>query len=436
LATVSGPAAAAGANVTFSFAQGLTPNTDYIVTLIARDATGNCQQQFTTVGVHTADNIPPVTLALDVTNVTGTSAELHLQLDEPGTALFVVDAASSSGGLCPSADEMFGTMAAQPAPQAAAAGAATAGSLLVPQRAPAVAVQPLPGLTSETAYFACVVAQDATQLRNRQSTVQRVDFTTLDITPPTVTVTLAGAADGDVACSHDPPYLCSLTWKAALSEAGAAHWVLLHNNSSAPLAALPTAVALLSQSPAQLFPSPQATAVMAQGNLSFPPSPSAAVQLTGLPSKASYLLVVAPRDNAVPTPNVPAAATVVAVTAPDVQPPTFLQYGLSGANDAALIFTVALDEAGITAYVLLPSPSVTPRATDVFGGQASNGTALVSTGNFSCSTANTSTSFTVGGLKAGVLYDLHMAAVDTANNRQPNVTTIRWVSLVSKFRCK
>ncbi|KAI8463288.1 MAG: hypothetical protein J3K34DRAFT_496093 [Monoraphidium minutum] len=383
---------------TFNFTKGVAPNTDYVVLFIAVDAYGNCQRAFTQHALHTADNVPPITLGLGVANVTGATAQLQLQLDEPGTAFYAVYAATAADPpACPSAEYLF-------AITAAAAPHADAGSFPITSRAPAVAEHLVSGLESETAYVTCVVAQDSTQQHNRQTAVRRVAFTTLDVTPPALNVSLvAASAGGDISCSPAPPYLCNATWQARLSEPGRARWVLLRtNDSTTPLAGLPSPAELWSLPLAQAL-GPLAASVVdgaSAAPLVFPPSPAAHVNHTGLACDAAYALLLAPHDNALPAPNMPAALTVLRLVAPDVQPPGFLGYRLSGATDAALAFSATLDEASTVAYVLKPCPSDAPSVDEAFS---------------------------VEGLQPGQRYDLHMAAVDYAGNRQPNTTTVSCV---------
>ena len=421
LAHVMLPAAAARAGVTFTFAQGLQPNSDYVVALIARDTFGNCQASFQQVALHTADNIPPTTLSLVVANVSGTTADLHLQLDEPGTAFFVVIPAT--GGDCPAASDIFATGAS------GTTGNNAAGAFRVPSRAPTVAVASLKGLQSETTYAACVVAQDATQLRNNQSAPVRAVFRTLDVTPPDLAINLAAGLDGDVTCLRTAPYLCNTNWTATLSEPGSARWVLLHNTS-----ALPAPDALLSQPLTAMFPG---ATVVAEGNLTFPPSPSAVVSLSAVPSKAAYVLVAAAHDDASPLANVAPVLLVLPVRAPDVEPPNFVNYGLVVGLDTTLNFTVSLDEGGTIAYVLVPSPSTPPRAAGVFlGTHASGASPAAGAGNVSCTCSpNCSAVFSVSGLQPGQRFDLHMAAMDLAHNVQPLVATLRCGNPLWGFRC-
>jgi chitodextrinase len=414
LLEISAPVAAGGAGVVLSFAAGLTPNTDYTVTLIARDTAGNCQRAFTRVPVHTADNAPPVTLALRAANVTGSTAQLRIALDEPGIAFYSVARAAAAGdSACPPAAELF----------ALGAGGGPGGrnsSVVVPARSPVEAVVQLRGLASETTYAACVVAYDATSQHNRQTTRQRVAFTTLDVTPPTPTLAVAPAGDGgDVACSRVPPYLCNLTWSAALSEPGAARWALARNGSWA--LPLPAAVLMADVAADSLFPN---GAVVAEGSLNFPPSPSGPINLTGLDSGIGYVLVLAARDAATPTPNIAPALVLRAIIAPDVTPPVFLEARTDAATDTSLDLAVRLDEDGTTFFVLVPHPSDVPTVAEVLQGVAAGGAAAAAT-NSTTSAANATAALRAAGLQPGQLFDAHLAAVDAAGNRQLNVTTLR-----------
>jgi hypothetical protein len=65
------------------------------------------QVAFTDLLVHTLDNVPPDTLSLDVANITGSSGQLQLTLNEPSTTYFVVLPHGPSGpGECPAADQV------------------------------------------------------------------------------------------------------------------------------------------------------------------------------------------------------------------------------------------------------------------------------------------------------------------------------------------
>lgn len=58
------------------------------------------------------------------------------------------------------------------------------------------------GLRSQTTYRACVVAADETRLHNKQPAVSYKDFTTLDITPPTLVASPVPGQDGNFTCSR------------------------------------------------------------------------------------------------------------------------------------------------------------------------------------------------------------------------------------------
>lgn len=182
---------------------GLTANTDYLLWLIATDTPGNCQPRFTAVPVHTLDNLPPNTLGFDVVQVGGTTAALQIVLDEPATAFYAV---MPAGTECPAPAELFlASEVAKPL------GAVTAGNASVPQ-AGVAAVANVSGLSSETQYTACVIAADVTKLQNRQTSAAHKDFRTLDITPPSVSLTVAPGTDGNFTCSR-----CVLTWAVRLT---------------------------------------------------------------------------------------------------------------------------------------------------------------------------------------------------------------------------
>jgi hypothetical protein len=391
------------------------------VRLIARDAAGNCQAGFTEVLVHTADNVPPVTLGLHTANVGGTTADLAVQLDETGIAYYTVfPSAGTAAAPCPSAADVFAGVA--PPGGGINGHNALVGRIAVPTRAPDVAFARLEGLTSETAYTVCVVAEDATQRHNRQTTTRFVNFITLDVTPPNVTVAFEAGTDGDLACSRAPPYTCTAAWVASLSEPGLARWALVINNTGAPLPVpLPTPAALFEATNASaLFPG----VVVAEGSLAFPPSPSELVTLSGLPSKTAYALLLAPRDAAAPATNMPAALRVHPLIAPDVTPPVFLDAALATADDDSLQLELRLDEHAATHYVLTVSPSSVPSIPEMQAGVAAGGAHPLAIGNVS-SLANITTQLAISGLNAGVVHDLYLWAVDAAGNQQPGVTALK-----------
>ena len=413
LSAVSVDIAAANSAGALSF-DGLQPNTDYVVLLIARDKWGNCQAAYTSISVHTADNIPPVTLLLRADNVTGTSADLLVSLDEPGTAYFaIVDAAARADTPCPSVSDIFAGNSA--------AGVIT-GNLSIPERSPAFAVATLRDLRSQTAFVACVVAQDATQLHNRQSSALETSFTTLDITPPTVNISLLPGSDGDVSCYHAAPYTCNASWTITISEPGAARWALVHSSGLPAVAPRPS-VMLAAPSPDVALGN--GSSLLAAGDITFTAANSAAViAATRLPNKANFTLLVAARDSAQPAPNVPLAVAGDNITAPDVQPPAFLNASLALAADTALTFALLLDVDAVTHYVLMPSPSVAPSRAEVLAGVGNNHSVAIAAGNISCG-AQEGSSLVVSGLIPGQPYDLHMIAVDTAGNSQTSVTSLK-----------
>lgn len=187
--TFAMPVAQANSNISWS---GLTANTDYILRLIAIDAPGNCQHAFTDLPVHTLDNIPPNTLAFEVVAIGGTTAGLQVTLDEPGTVFYAV---VPKGAECPGPAALFAAATAAPP------GAAAAGSVAVP-RGTAPVIANVTRLTSETDYTACIIAADITKLQNKQAAGLSRNFRTLDVTPPTVAVSITAGTDGNFTCDR------------------------------------------------------------------------------------------------------------------------------------------------------------------------------------------------------------------------------------------
>lgn len=74
------------------------------------------------------------------------------------------------------------------------------GSVDIPTTAPAVLH--LQNLKSQTEYRICSIAYDATQVHNKQALGQERLFTTLDITPPTLSIAVLPGADGGVTCER------------------------------------------------------------------------------------------------------------------------------------------------------------------------------------------------------------------------------------------
>eukprot|EP00775_Hariotina_reticulata_P010661 gene10661-10820_t len=403
-------------NVVLSFA-GLTANMDYQLRLIAVDASGNCQTQFTVETIHTLDNVPPVTMALDVANVKGTTADLRIMLDEPGYVMYVVLQQTAAGASCPSADEMYaGTISLK----VASAVSSSIGNISIPM-ANNTAVQNMVNLTSQTSYRACVIAADATRLHNKQDIVDYVDFTTLDITSPKLTLNALPGMDGNFTCTRTN-FLCSLSFNLTLNEPGNVAWAILAGPGATNLSApsLPSPQQMLTSSNlSTLLPLMPA----ASGALAIPSKAPVTVVVEELPSQTSYSLLVGAKDDA-PTPNYQAAVQQLLLVAPDVRAPTFTNVSLAGLNDTSVTVNVTVDENSVVYYIVAAHPSKAPTPAQVVSGQAAVGAAPVVGGNVSAAAASI-VPLQPTGLLAGTLYDIYLVAVDNpAGNRQPTVTNI------------
>lgn len=74
---------------------------------MCRDVAGNCQAAFTVVPVQTKDVVPPVlspSVSVPPKPEGGNSAVLHVQLDEPGTAYWLL--MEANGPTYPTAEQV------------------------------------------------------------------------------------------------------------------------------------------------------------------------------------------------------------------------------------------------------------------------------------------------------------------------------------------
>ncbi len=110
--SISYPNATTPLPLTFT---GLASNTDYTLWLLAEDVSANCQARVTSLAVRTDDNTPPVTVAADITAVTGTTATAALALDEPGVMYYMVMEARDAAPSCPAAGVVSRTLSTRSA---------------------------------------------------------------------------------------------------------------------------------------------------------------------------------------------------------------------------------------------------------------------------------------------------------------------------------
>ena len=338
----------------------------------------------------------------------GRSADLVVQLDEPGTIFYAVMVNGTAD--CPPAAELFELKA----PAGAQLPANATGSFQ--QLDYESATTQLAPLADGVAYRVCTIARDSTNYRNNQSEVSSVVFVTPDVTPPGLAVALAPGSDGGASCSRDT-YLCNTTLAITLSEPGVVSLVLLAN------ATLPTsdatAAQLLGVSAADLFPG----ARLAAANVTVAAGGSASLALfPNLDSQSAFTILAAAVDAAG---NVNTTVAALAFTTPDVTPPAFLGAGpqLASALETNLTLAVNMSEPCTVKYMAQPAgaPAPTP-AQLAAASNASNATLAV--GSASIAAAGQPASLAITGLAKGTLYDVYLLASDAAGNQQPAVANI------------
>lgn len=223
-------------------ATGLTEATDYDVYVAADDvvdvaldggrpypSANRVLDPNAPVQITTADTTPPAfgasSPAVTSLGSDGTSFDFTVNVDEAGTAWYVVDLQSAGD---PSAENVRKGVSATGGAVAAAGYKAVASGDINSDVTAAVANQ---RLSSETAYYLHVAAEDAASSPNLASSASRVAFTTPDVTPPTFVgrYTKRGAISDVGAETFD------LT--VALSEPGSVYYVVVEKGDSPSITA-------------------------------------------------------------------------------------------------------------------------------------------------------------------------------------------------------
>lgn len=342
----------------------------------------------------------------------GYSLAVFAQLDEPGTIYYMVAEAAQMPS-CPGSSRVF---AGNYPSGVSGPGPTGTGTFAVSDLSGAV--QNITDLKTETAYTVCLIAEDTTSYKNRQTRVTQLDSATRDVTPPGLTVTVAPGADGDMTCSR-LNYSCGLSFTLSVNETGIVRYLLVRR-SAVPLVNLTSAL-LFDLPAASLF---NATDVLADAVISLDANATSAQAVPNLPSQTDYNLLLSVADAAG---NVPASPRVVAVSAPDIRPPFFTVATASSPDDTRLVGTLALDEPGTVFYLVLPTNSTPtlslPTADQVVAG-ALSGANVVSRGSLAVPAAGANVTLALTALARGTFYTLCLVPRDATGNTQTFVTTL------------
>jgi hypothetical protein len=355
--------------------------------------------------LHLLPTLLPALAPLQVLNVAGRSADLRVQLDEPGTVYYAVMVNGTTD--CPSAADLFQLKT----PADAQLPANATGSFQQLDYDPAT-VQLAP-LADGVAYRVCTVARDNTNFRNNQTGVASVVFTTPDITPPSLAL-----APGSTTCSRDA-FLCNVTLAVTLSEPGVVSLVVLANATLPANASNATAAKLLGSSAAELFPG----ARLAAANVTIAAGGSTVSAIfPGLDSQSAFTVLAAAVDAAG---NVNATVAALAFATPDVTPPAFLGSGpqLADVQETSFALVVSMSEPCTIKYLAQPAGAPAPTLAQLAANaNASNATLAV--GSAGVPSAGQPVSVAIGRLSKGTLYDVYLLAADAAGNQQPSLANV------------
>lgn len=347
--------------------------------------------------------------------VRGNSGDLQITIDEPSTVYYMLMVNGSAQ--CPGAQDVFD----QRLPSGAQLPPANAtGTILVPDYNPADFT--LAPLADGVTYVVCTVARDNTNYRNNQTAVSSLVFSTPDVTPPGLILSLAPSSDGAVSCSRSS-FKCNATVSATLSEPGVVAYVVLANSTLPANASNSTAQQLLSTPAGDLFPG----AKLWGGNISVTAAGAAGSALAlDLDSQAPFTMLAAAVDAAG---NINSTVAMQAFTTPDVNPPTFNSRALSAAQEDNLTLAVDMSEPCSIKYTVVAAGTAAPTAAQVLAATGpGNGTLAV--GNASIPTAAVLTSIAIANLTKGTLVDVYLVATDAAGNQQAavaNISSIRTI---------
>jgi len=373
--------------------------------------------------------------------VTGTTFQLNIKMDEPGTVYYV----AVPSGFTYHEGLTDGTARSLPTPSEVrngkgpgGEGQVVAGNIVVgtPSDGAASWDGTVTGLSSQTQYDIYIVAEDDSHSGftaagavgpNLQLAVVKIDVTTRDVTPPTFSSGFPKAVVGGVAVDI----------VVQLNEVGKFYYVVVDAAAAAPTAA--EVKAGVSYGAVTVHARCEGDTVGAAGKTVAAGSADTVCTTANIPTETSLIAYVVAEDNvdssltagqADQSANMQTTATAVAFTTKDVTPPEF---ALSTPRVEALTgeyfeLSSALNEIGTTFYTVLLKGDPAPSASEVKMGTGAGG-AFAQTGD-TIANAAASTEYRQiipNNLTSEVEYTVYITAQDdeTAPNLRQAVSTIR-----------
>ena len=337
-------------------ANGLTGLTDYTLWAIAVDSEGNEMTAPARLDFQTLDDQPPE-LDAGVLGTGPAQTTLEVRLDEPGRVFYRVTR-SSNQDACPNSEALKAQVQATSGTSAGMIEAPNAGDRetrwvscrprpSMPNTALSVscllshlsqAFRVLQGLSDETEYTVCVVAED--EFFNLQSSATALIFTTLDGTPPTLTLTASGRPPIPGQTS-DVEFGCFVSVDVLLSEPGSGRLAVFPGDSTQPNLTAPILLGA-----AATWPEDSMTQVLAQAAFSVnDPSESANVALRGIECNTEVVILGSAVDL---ENNIIDSVVRTRATLPDAVPPAFEDGTprLSSTSSTTASVVLQLDEPG------------------------------------------------------------------------------------------
>ena len=371
----------------------LDSETDYNIYMVAQDdeVTPNVQAFVTSLNVTTLTEIPVDNTAPSfistypkVENVSATSFDIVVQLNELGTAYYSV---LPNNATLPTINEVI-----------AGTGSIVNGSIVV-NTINLDMLANITGLDSETDYDIYVVCQDDEPTPNIQNTVTKIEASTLDITAPLFISTYPKVENlGGT----------SLDIIVQLNEIGSSYYSVLANNSTAPT----------------VSEVKDGTGAIVNGIINVTTANTDySASITGLTSETNYdIYLVSEDDESIP--NVQASVTKIEALTTDITAPSFVATYPKTANVAtkSLDIVVQLDEVGSSYYVVLGNNVTAPSVAEVIAGTGTGGSTAESSGTINVTTASTDFSSSVTGLTSETEYDIYIVSQD--DEVIPNVQSL------------
>lgn len=396
------------------------PEQMHVIWLVAVDASGNYATSPQRVDLVTLDVTPPETLASSVGNVRGQQVDLTVRADEVSTAYVL---AVPQGATAPTPEQVKAGVAYADVTVPTETGRFFSDSFLVyepiagatydsvtAEWSAVEATFELSKLDEETPYTVYFVLEDRPNYitpedaLNLQESVNSIDVTTLDITPPSFDSAELQDMEGD-----------QVTINVTMSEGGTAYAVAV------PLSTLSRATT----------PTSAQVIAGADGAGTSQPSVSVSVNgdeattadLTGLTSETTYAIFFVGEDDATPTANVGARPIRRDVTTTDVTAPTSVSSSVLSSGRSVDVL-VSLDEPG-TAYAVAiagTQSSVTPpTSAQIKAGLDDSGSAAVAAAAWSVPESSVTYHGSLTGLDSETDYVVMLIYEDDAPSPGPNL---------------